>query len=181
MDDFGNYRGGVPSEGNAARRGTALGIPGTFHDPLIHNHLEYDHQDTHRVTQEEALKFKNWMTQDKIDFERSVPYYPMYYDREHKYMKERRFWLLMIIAITGSSYLYKKLQVENDRYLQWQRKEKLHKMPAHHFNNRGGVLFEKEFIGFEKYYKSGEDVTNWYRKAYPHMFQNEATAEAPAH
>jgi hypothetical protein len=25
-------------------------------------------------------------------------------------------------------------------------------LPAHHFNNRGGVLIKKEFVGFEKYY-----------------------------
>ena len=47
-------------------------------------------------------------------------------------------------------------------------------MPAHHFNNRGGVLFEKQFIGFEMYYKNGDDVTNWYKKAYPHLFHDES-------
>lgn len=46
-------------------------------------------------------------------------------------------------------------------------------MPGHHFSNRGGVVFEKEFIGFEKYYRNGDDVTRWYKKAYPQMFPSD--------
>ena len=40
-------------------------------------------------------------------------------------------------------------------------------MPAHHFSNRGGVLFLKDFVGFEKYYKNDKALQDWYGRAYP--------------
>ena len=43
-------------------------------------------------------------------------------------------------------------------------------MPAHHFENHGGVLIKKKFAGFEKYYRNGEETMAWYRKAYPKIF-----------
>jgi len=42
--------------------------------------------------------------------------------------------------------------------------------PAHHFVNRGGVLMKKEFVGFEKYYQNEEALMNWYKKAYPAIY-----------
>jgi hypothetical protein len=31
-------------------------------------------------------------------------------------------------------------------------------MPAHHFTNKGGVLVQKEFAGFNKYFKNSEEM-----------------------
>ena len=55
--------------------------------------------------------------------------------------------------------------------------ENLKDMPGHHFSNRGGVLFEKDFVGFEKYYKNGDAMMDWYKKAYPAQF-NSASKES---
>jgi len=43
-------------------------------------------------------------------------------------------------------------------------------MPGHHFNNRGGVVVLKDFVGFEKYYQNGDDQMAWYKKVYPKTF-----------
>ena len=43
----------------------------------------------------------------------------------------------------------------------------IEKLPAHHFNNRGGVLVKKQFAGFEKYHKNLDEMMAWYKKAYP--------------
>ena len=40
-------------------------------------------------------------------------------------------------------------------------------LPAHHFNNRGGVLVKKQFAGFEKYHKNTDEMMDWYAKAFP--------------
>jgi hypothetical protein len=42
-------------------------------------------------------------------------------------------------------------------------------MPAHHFNNRGGVVVLKDFVGFEKYFSSSASQTAWLKQAYPHQ------------
>lgn len=52
----------------------------------------------------------------------------------------------------------------------WNRMENLKNLPAHHFSNRGGVLFEKQFVGFEKYFKDDKAQMEWYKKVYPHLF-----------
>ena len=49
----------------------------------------------------------------------------------------------------------------------WDRMENIENMPAHHFNNRGGVLVRKQFAGFEKYHKNIDEMMDWYKKAYP--------------
>jgi len=53
----------------------------------------------------------------------------------------------------------------------WNRKEHLKDMPAHHFHNRGGVLIKKQFVGFEKYHRNGDELMGWYVKAYPEAFR----------
>jgi hypothetical protein len=40
-------------------------------------------------------------------------------------------------------------------------------MPGHHFHNRGGVLIEKKFQGFEKYHKNADEMMAWYARTYP--------------
>lgn len=51
----------------------------------------------------------------------------------------------------------------------WDRKENIANMPGHHFHNRGGVLIEKKFVGFEKYYSNVDDLMAWYYRAYPNL------------
>lgn len=94
VNHLGYYKGGVPRKDSGALRGKSLGNPGEFHSPQIHNFLEYAHQDTHFVTQEDAVKFKHWMNSDIVDFQRSRPYYPMYYDKDFNFMKDRSYWLV---------------------------------------------------------------------------------------
>ena len=55
----------------------------------------------------------------------------------------------------------------------WTRREKVHELPAHHYSNRGGVLLEKEFIGFEKYHTNNKSLIDWYKVAYPSNFGND--------
>lgn len=42
-NDLGYYRGGVPAPGRGAIRGKAIGIPGEFHAPAVHNFLNNYH------------------------------------------------------------------------------------------------------------------------------------------
>jgi hypothetical protein len=37
------------------------------------------------------------------------------------------------------------------------RMENLKDKQPHHFSNRGGVLIEKQFVGFEKYFRNSSD------------------------
>ena len=110
------------------------------------------------------------MQSDKVDYTMTRPSHPMYYDRTFDFMKERTFFLRLILLFVFGCYSFKKLWVENDRMRRWERIENLSEMPAHHFHNRGGILIKKSFEGFEKIHKNGGDVKDWYRKAYPEVF-----------
>jgi hypothetical protein len=44
-------------------------------------------------------------------------------------------------------------------------------LPAHHFVNRGGVVLEKEFVGFEKYHTNDKSLMEWYKKAFNANFE----------
>lgn len=134
----------------------------------MHNFLHYQHPDSARVDTEDSTMFKHFMGSDKTDFQRTKPAYPMYYDTDHNYRKDRDYWLKMILGLMFTSYAIKKVQVESDRARMTQRLEGYKSIPGHHFNNRGGVVVLKDFIGFEKYYKTGDDMIKWYKKAYPH-------------
>lgn len=92
------------------------------------------------------------MGSDIVDFQRSRPYYPMHYDRDYNFLKDRMFWMSFIMGTAAVVYFSYKFGYEVDRWRMWTRKEKIETLPAHHFINRGGVLFEKEYIGFEKYH-----------------------------
>lgn len=71
---------------------------------------------------EDAVKFKAYMNSDKVDFQRSMPVHPMYYDRDFNFMKDRNYWLALICLIFGGYYLNYRLQVERDRWHLWNRK-----------------------------------------------------------
>lgn len=68
------------------------------------------------------------------------------------------------------SYSYKRFGTEIKRWQQWERYENIKDLPAHHYSNRGGVVFQKEFIGFEKYHTNDKSLMDWYQKAYPAQF-----------
>jgi len=169
VNHIGYYRGGLPQKGRGDRRGTALGSPGIFHDPKIHNRLNFHHPDSKIINSEDAVKFKAWMTSDKFEFNLSRPSYPMYYDKDFSFSKDRRFFLSLILGLCGVLYIYHKVPYEMDRQTRWERMESITELPAHHFNNRGGVLIKKKFIGFEKYHKNQEELMNWYHMAYPNV------------
>lgn len=110
------------------------------------------------------------MESGKLDLQKNYPYYPMYYDKTMEFAKERNFYALMILGFMMSVYLYKKYDVEKSRALRTERMSKLKDLPEHHFSNRGGILIEKQFLGFEKYFRNSSDMANWYKKVYPDVF-----------
>ena len=171
---LGLYRGGLPRKGKGAVRGNALGFVGEFHQPSVHNFMDNYHQDSQQVTSEDTVKFKHYMNSDKIDFNRSMPFYPMYYDRNHEYGKDRNFWLGMIMLFAGTVYFVDKVKIEADRRRMWLRRDGLEDMPGHHFHNRGGVLIHKHFAGFEKYHANMTELMAWYDRAYPNIGAGES-------
>lgn len=68
---------------------------------------------------------------------------------------------------------YKKFWIEVDRYAMWDRMENLKNMKPFHLSNRGGVVFAKEFVGFQKYFKDDKALMEWYQKVYPNFFTGE--------
>jgi len=110
------------------------------------------------------------MGSDKIDFLRTKPAYPMYYDKNHNYNKDRDFWLKLILVMIFGNYAQKKYLAERDRARQTERLNGFKDIPAHHFHNRGGVVVLKEFTGFQKYYKNTEELMSWYKHVYPKQF-----------
>ena len=54
VNHLGYYNGGVPRKDRGVMRGDALGEPGSFHSPQVHNYLHYQHADSYRVTPQEA-------------------------------------------------------------------------------------------------------------------------------
>jgi len=97
------------------------------------------------------------MGTDKADFNRTMPAYPMYYDYNMEYMKDRDFWLKFIFGSIFVSYGVKRVKLEKDRARMTERMDGFPNRPAHHFHNRGGVVLEKQFVGFEKYHKNSDD------------------------
>ena len=167
VNDLGYYRGGVPRRGNGAVRGESMSVPGNFHQPKVHNQLNFYHPDAKINTSEDSVKFKAYMISDKDDFTRTRPQAPMYYDRNMEFLKDRSFWLCMMLGIFGAYYARDKFACESERMRRWDRMENIESLPAHHFNNRGGVLVKKQFAGFEKYHKNVDEMMAWYAKSYP--------------
>lgn len=167
VNDLGYYNGGVPRKHRGTLRGESLGEPGTFHSPQMHNFINFNHADSYRVTQEDAVKFKHFMNSDKVDFLRTKPAHPMFYDRDFDYAKDRAFWLRMLIGMGVVTYAFNKYKVEVDRARRTARMEGYKDMPAHWFHNRGGVVILKEFTGFRKYFKNGDEMMEWYYQVYP--------------
>jgi hypothetical protein len=113
------------------------------------------------------------MGSDVVDFQRSRPFHPMYYDRNFEFLRDRSFWFLFILASIGAVYGSYKWMYEVDRWHMWNRRENIKGLPAHHFINRGGVLLEKEFVGFEKYHTCDKSLMDWYKLTYPDKFAGE--------
>ena len=171
VNDIGFYNGGVPRRHRGAVRGDAAGTAGYFHSPNMHNFKHFNHPDSFRVTSEDKTKFNHWMSTDEADFQRTMPGHPMYYDRDFNYLKDRDFWFKALLAISLTSYLYKRIRLEGDRSRMTARLEGYKNMPGHHFNNRGGIVVLKEFVGFEKYHQSNDALMNWYASSYPAIFK----------
>ncbi len=115
MNPIGLYRGGVPQKGRGAIRGTAIGKPGEFHSPKTHNFLNFYHPDAKIINSEDAAKFKAFMVSDKDDFNLTRPSHPMYYDREMLFMKDRSFWLGLIVLMMLGLYGSNRYEVEKAR------------------------------------------------------------------
>lgn len=163
---MGYYKGGVPRANRGPIRGNAWASPGGFHSPLLHNFMENKHPDTHRVTQEDAVKFKHYMGTDKLMFNKTMPGYTMHYDEDFNYRKDRVFWLRFLVGGLLINYAIGRVQLEYDRARMRDRIDGFPNQPAHHFNNRGGVLVHKQFQGFEKYHESYDSYKKWFGTAY---------------
>jgi hypothetical protein len=116
VNHLGYYQGGIPRKDSGPIRGKAIGNPGEYHTPQIHNYLNYNHQDTYFLSQEDAIKFKNWMTSDIVDFQKSKPFYPMHYDRDFNFLKDRTYWFYFLLAAWVFVYWTYKLQFEFARW-----------------------------------------------------------------
>ena len=104
------------------------------------------------MTSEDAVYFKHFMGSDKAAFERSKPAHPSFNDYDFTFMKERDYWLKLLLAMMAGTYLYRRWSVEVDRSRRTDRMNGCPSTPAHHFVNRGGVVVKKDFVGFQKYY-----------------------------
>ena len=173
VNDLGYYRGGIPGKGRGAVRGTAMGVPGEFHQPKVHNWINFYHPDSKLISKEDKIKFNAFMLSDKDSFNMTRPTHPMYYDRDMDFRKDRSFWLLLCLGIIGGFYLRDRYYCEINRMARWDRMQNIENLPAHHFHNRGGVLVKKQFAGFEKYHKNVDEMMDWYKKAYPHITASE--------
>lgn len=71
--------------------------------------------------------------------------------------------MLLTTALVYGGYKYTQ---EVNRWTMWTRREHIQDLKAHHYINRGGVLLEKEFVGFEKYHTNDQSLRSWYEKAY---------------
>ena len=140
VNDLGYYNGGVPRRNRGSVRGNSLGYAGEFHSPQQHNYMNFSHADSNRVTSQDVVQFQHFMTSDKADFIRTRPGYPMFYDRDNSYVRDRDFWLKMLVGMALGDYLYKRYYLEVDRSRRSARMNGYVGEPAHWFNNRGGVV-----------------------------------------
>lgn len=170
VNDLHYYNGGLPQKHGYAR-GKAWSIPGDIHDTAMHNEFNFNHPDSTFVSADDEIKFKSWMNSDKQEFQEARPYYTTTYDRNFNFLRDRSFFLLLLLSMMGGTFVFKRYNVEVERRNRTIRMGHLENLPAHHFSNRGGVVIEKQFLGFEKYHQSTEALVNWYHKAYPAVFK----------
>jgi len=93
IDEFGRFKGGVPQKGKGAIRGSALGSPGSMHDPDIIQEFNEFKQTEQRVTEREANAFKNWMQSDSFGIKRRFLWFETHIDYEFFRFKNYRYGL----------------------------------------------------------------------------------------
>jgi hypothetical protein len=59
--------------------------------------LEYYNPDSKEVTSREAMEFKNWQRTDEWDFNRVRPYYPTEFDHDFNFLKDRTYFLGLLV------------------------------------------------------------------------------------
>lgn len=101
----------------------------------------------------------------------------MYYDKDFNFLKDRSFWLCTLLLIFGANYFQGRFNIDSNRWRRWNREHNLEEQPGHHYSNRGGVLFMKQFVGFEKYHRNNDETIAWYYKAYPGLKKPEKKTE----
>ena len=79
---------------------------------------------------------------------------------------------MVLLALWAGHYAYNRYHVEAARWHIHERRMQTER-PAHHFHNRGGVVVEKEFVGFNKYFTDGENQMEWLKQAYPEIYREE--------
>lgn len=106
------------------------------------------------------------MGTDQLDFERTKPKQQVHVDNDNNYRKDRAYWLHLIVFFWLFNTAINKWYIEVDRARMTQRKAGFPNAPAHHFNNRGGIVVMKEFAGFQKYYQNQGEYDAWMKDAY---------------
>lgn len=168
VSHLGYYNGGLPRKDLHNVRGSAAGPPGVFHDPKKHNTIERFERDSHEVGILEAEEFSNDATLEYEQDNRVRPYYKLETDPTWRYVRNRTFAtgiIAAMFAVVIAEMIYTKEKMRAHRTARLP--ENLDKAPAHHFVNKGGVLIEKEFTGFARYFKNDKELTDWYYKVYP--------------
>lgn len=81
VDVYGRYRGGLPRPNNGSVRGDALGNPGEFHDPTVHNMLTENNMDFQHVDEKRSQQFseykqgdREWVTRRRVWWLAEVDY-----------------------------------------------------------------------------------------------------------
>ena len=72
------------------------------------------------------------------------------------------YWLGLLGVFMLLGYGSSKWQCESDRWARSDRMTNIADKPGHHYHNRGGILIEKQFVGFEKYHKNLDGMMAWY-------------------
>lgn len=173
VNHLGYYNGGLPrKDSNSAIRGNAVREPGVFHMVDEHNAFERgDQRESHLVHAIDAEQAARGFKLEADTRKRARPYYTLEFDSSWRYVRDRTVALWLIIAILGIPSLRNLYQRERMRAHRTERlPENLEKAPAHQFVNRGGVLLKKDFVGFAKYFQNDKELTAWYKKVYPSLF-----------
>jgi len=117
VNDFGRYRGGVPQKNKGDIRGNAMGGPGAYHEPLMHNYKINPNPDSQFVTGQDALAFKNYMMEDKYSLKRRNTWFQATVDynffkfENHRYgLRFMRNLIFVVCLIPALFYIMTKAQ-----------------------------------------------------------------------
>lgn len=172
VNHLGYYKGGIPQKFCGSVRKNSDGAPGAFHDPNMHNEDFYLERESIEVTPKTADQFRKYQAPDAETRRRNHPYYRLVEDPNWTYVKNRTFATVIMLGFVGY-VIAKRIYVREKQraHMSARQPDALANAPAHHFVNKGGVLVQKEVIGFARYFKNDKELTDWYTRVYPDLFR----------